>query len=237
MLKYTYEVSYMEYRRILAIGDMHGHFTRLLSLFHKIDFDPEQDFLILLGDYIDRGNENMRCFRWAMEMSEKKNVIALRGNHEQMMLYYYMLGEEEAGIWLPNGGNHTKAELEAWIRRDPDALQKSLEFIARRPFYHQMFINGKEYIFCHAGLKPGVPLEKQGEDSLLWIRNEFYLNYTGTAEVIVGHTPTPYLIPDRYYPIRLKNHITILDTGSFLPHGKISCVDVLNDKIWQSDAD
>ena len=56
----------MNYRRILVIGDMHGKFTRLLSLFHKIDFDERKDFLILLGDYIDRGDENMRCFRWAM---------------------------------------------------------------------------------------------------------------------------------------------------------------------------
>ncbi|MBR1728149.1 MAG: metallophosphoesterase [Selenomonadaceae bacterium] len=227
----------MKYRRILAIGDMHGHFTRLLSLFHKINFDPEQDFLILLGDYIDRGDENMRCFRWAMEMSEKKNVIALRGNHEQMMLYYYLLGGEEAGIWIPNGGGSTKRELEAWIKREPDALERSLKFIGQRPFYHQMFVDGKEYIFVHAGLKPGVSLEKQTDESLLWIREEFYNGYNGTAEVIVGHTPTPYLFPDRYTPIFLKNHITIIDTGSFLKRGKISCVDVLSGKFWQSDPD
>ena len=88
----------MQYRRVLAIGDMHGNFNRLLNLIHKVDFDPERDFLILLGDYIDRGDENMRCLRWAMEMSEKKNVIALRGNHEQMMYYYYMLGGTEGSI-------------------------------------------------------------------------------------------------------------------------------------------
>ena len=53
----------MNYRRILVIGDMHGKFTRLLSLIHKVNFDERRDFLILLGDYIDRGEENMRCFR------------------------------------------------------------------------------------------------------------------------------------------------------------------------------
>ena len=227
----------MKYRRILAIGDMHGHFTRLLSLFHKINFDSEQDLLILLGDYIDRGNENMRCFRWAMEMSEKKNVIALRGNHEQMMLYYYMLGEEESSIWLPNGGSYTKIEMEAWIKREPDALQKALEFIGQRPLYYQLFVDDQEYIFCHAGLKPDIPLEKQNEESLLWIRSEFYENYKGTASVIVGHTPTAYLMPNRYYPIRLKNNITIIDTGSFLPEGRISCIDILSGTIWQSDPD
>ena len=237
----------MEYRRILAIGDIHGNFTRLLSLIHKVNFDPEQDLLILLGDYIDRGNENMRCLRWAMEMSEKKNVIALRGNHEQMMLYYYLLDQKEDGIWIPNGGKHSKLELEAWIKREPDALQRVLDFIKQRPLYHQLFVNGREYIFCHAGLKPGVPLENQSEEDLLWIREEFYEDYEGTAEIIVGHTPTAYfdisnsyLIHDRpneYYPLFLKNHITLIDTGSFLPKGKISCIDILSGNIWQSTPD
>lgn len=225
----------MKYRRVLAIGDMHGKFSRLLSLIHKVNFDPEQDFLILLGDYIDRGDENMRCLRWAIEMSEKKNVVALRGNHEQMMLYYYMLGGSEGSIWLPNGGSLTKRELDIWLRREPDALKTCLDFINARPLYHQMFINGQEYIFVHAGLQPGVPLEKQSEESLLWIRTAFYNNYTGSAQVICGHTPTPYLMPDRYYPLRLTNRITIIDTGSFLPNGKISCIDVIGDQIWQSD--
>ena len=237
----------MEYRRILAIGDMHGHFTRLLSLIHKVNFDPSEDLLILLGDYIDRGEENMRCLRWAMEMSEKENVIALRGNHEQMMLYYYLLEGREGGIWLPNGGKYSKLELEAWVKREPDALQRALEFIKQRPLYHRLFANGKEYIFCHAGLKPGVALEEQVEDDLLWIREEFYTDYHGTAEVIVGHTPTPYFDisnsyllhdkPNEYYPLFLKNHITIIDTGSFLPKGRISCIDILSGQVWQSDPD
>ena len=225
----------MQYRRVLAIGDIHGHFSKLLNLIHKVNFDPQQDFLILLGDYIDRGDENMRCLRWAMEMSQKPNVVALRGNHEQMMLFYYLLGGSEGSIWLPNGGSLSKRELDIWLQREPDALKKCLDFIDQRPLYHQMFINDKEYIFVHAGLKPGVPLEQQTDESLLWIRTEFYHNYTGSAQVICGHSPTAYLIPDRYYPIRLKNHITIIDTGSFLPRGKISCLDVISDQIWQSD--
>ena len=108
-------------------------------------------------------------------------------------------------------------------------------------------MNGKEYIFCHAGLKPGIPLEEQVEDDLLWIREEFYSDYQGTAEVIVGHTPTPYfdisnsyLLRNKsseYYPLFLKNHITIIDTGSFLPKGRISCIDILSGQVWQSDTD
>ena len=68
---FSFKVRRMKYRRVLAIGDIHGNFSRLLKLIHKVNFDPTQDFLILLGDYIDRGDENMRCLRWAIEMSEK----------------------------------------------------------------------------------------------------------------------------------------------------------------------
>lgn len=225
----------MDYRRVLAIGDIHGNFSRLLSLFHKIQFDQEKDLLILLGDYIDRGPENMRCLRWAMEMSEKPNVIALRGNHEDLMLAYYLLGGLEASVWLPNGGYKTQRELEAWMQKEPDALNRILRFIQERPLYHRMIVQEKEYIFCHAGLKPGVPLEEQKEEDLLWIREKFYNNYTGSAEVIVGHTPTEYVEPGRSYPLELDNHITLLDTGSFLPKGRISCMDVVNHVFYQSD--
>ncbi len=232
----------MEYRRIFALGDIHGRFDRLSSVFNKINFDAEKDFLIMLGDYIDRGDENLHCLQWAMKMSEQKNVVVLRGNHEQMMLYYYLMGTFESTVWLPNGGKFTKAEIDEWCKTDPDFLKKALKFIYDRPLYHKMKINGKDYIFVHAGLKPGVPLEKQNDESLLWIREEFYNDYNGDAEVICGHTPTPYLgtlegLEDRdpYFPVRLPNKITLMDTGSFLPRGKISCIDVLTKKIWQSD--
>ena len=231
----------MEYRRIFALGDIHGRFDRLSSVFNKINFDAEKDFLIMLGDYIDRGTENLHCLQWAMKMSEFKNVVVLRGNHEQMMLYYYLMGTFESTVWLPNGGNLTKAEIDEWCKTDPDFLQKALKFIYNRPLYHQMKINDKDYIFVHAGLKPNVPLENQTEESLLWIRDEFYNEYNGEYEVICGHTPTPYLgtlegMEDRdpYLPVRLPNKITLIDTGSFLRNGRISCIDVLTGQIWQS---
>lgn len=229
------EETYVEYERILAIGDLHGNFDRLLSVFHKIQFREGRDFLIFLGDYVDRGPESMRCLRWAMEMSEKEHVVFLRGNHEQMMLAYYEGHNIYGNSWLPNGGNATKRDLNAWIEKDPMALEKSLEFIRHRPLYHQLLYNDTKYIFCHAGLKPGIPLEDQREEDLLWIRGDFYKYYHGNATVVVGHTPVQYLMPDRVTPIRLKNNIWLVDTGSFLPQGRISCVDVLNGTLWQSD--
>ncbi|MBR6712969.1 MAG: metallophosphoesterase [Selenomonadaceae bacterium] len=222
----------MNYRRILAIGDIHGRFDRLSSVFNKINFSSK-DFLILLGDYVDRGNENLHCLQWAMRISKLPNVVALRGNHEQMMLYYYLLGGTQAAIWLPNGGDRTKAEIDKWCNEEE--LNRALRFINDRPLYHKMTVGDEDYIFVHAGLKPNKPLEEQDEESLLWIREEFYNGYRGSANIICGHTPTPFIERNRYYPIRLWNKITLLDTGSFMRDGKISCMDILSGTIWQSD--
>ena len=233
----------MQYKRILALGDIHGKFSKLSSVFNKINFDAENDFLILLGDYIDRGEENVHCLQWAMKISELPNVVALRGNHEQMMLDSFPDGKFIPTFWLPNGGNKTYKEIQEWSKTNPEFLEQALNFIKNRPLYYKMFIGSQEYIFCHAGLKPGVPLSEQNEESLLWIRDEFYYYYDGAAEVVVGHTPTPYLgkIPgsatrqENYLPVRMANKITLLDTGSFLPKGRITCMDILSRKFWQSD--
>ena len=225
------------YRRVLVIGDMHGNFDRLLSVFRKTKWNNDEDFLILLGDYVDRGPDNMRCLRWAMEMSQKKNVVALRGNHEEMMLAYY-LSDQYADIWLPNGGNKTKRDLDEWRKKEPDALKIALTFIAERPYFHKMTLKGEEYIFCHAGLKPDTPFEEQTTEDLLWIRDEFYRNYSGKAHVVVGHTPIQYFsgnLNADAKPLKLGNKIILMDTGSFLPKGHISCMDVLSGQIWQSD--
>ena len=60
---------------------------------------------------------------------------------------------------------------------------------------------------------------------LLWIRDSFFDNYRGAELVVVGHTPTQAL-DGRNVPLFLPNNIIACDTGSFLPDGRISCVDV-----------
>lgn len=229
----------MTYRRILVIGDIHGNFSRLMSVYRKAQFDPEQDFLILLGDYVDRGPEPGKTLKWAMEMSRLPSVVALRGNHEQMMLCYYELGCPPHDMWLLNGGDVTRRDMTAWEKEDGTALRRALDFIWQRPLYHKLAVDGQEYIFCHAGLKPGIPLDEQTDEELLWIRSEFYDNYTGVAKVIVGHTPVQIMAGSysKRTPIFLPNNITLIDTGSFLPGGRITCLDVLAGTYWQSDDD
>ena len=100
-----------------------------------------------------------------------------------------------------------------------------------------------DYYFCHAGIQPFIPLDKQRESDLIWIRYCFYDFYDGRyGTIVVGHMPTLYL-KRKYWldsvlrpvkPMFLKNNIILCDTGACIDGGKLSCVDVLSKKFWQA---
>lgn len=215
--------------RILAIGDIHGMWDRFLSLYKQIEYDPSKDMLIFLGDYIDRGEKPLHVLDWMYEHSADENIIMLRGNHEQMMLDFYASSEVGA-LWLWNGGNRTRKGLK---RQPADVRQKCLDFVASLPLCHKMDIDGKTYFFCHAGINPALPLNEQVAESLLWAREEYYDHYRGKDIIVSGHTNVDWIRPGTTKPLILEN-MMLLDTGSYLPDGHISCVDILSGQIWQS---
>jgi len=219
----------MEYKRILAIGDIHGEWDKFMSLYEKIHFNPAEDLLIFLGDYIDRGPKPLHVLDWMYEHRNEKNMIMLRGNHEQMMLDYY---DYDNKLWVFNGGDKGRKAL---AKQKENVFKDCLDFVQNLPLYHHMTYKGKEMFFCHAGVLPGIPLDEQDERDLLWIREEFYDVYDGDALVVVGHTPVTYLdFPPE--PLFFKDrNIVMVDTGSFMEDGFISCVDILSGKFVQSD--
>ena len=221
----------MDYKRILAVGDIHGEWDKFMSLYEKIRFNPDEDLLIFLGDYIDRGPKPLHVLDFMYEHRNDKNMIMLRGNHEQMLINYYKYDNKS---WLFNGGNKGRKMLE---RQKKDMFEECLRFLDSLPLYHHMIYKGKEMFFCHAGVLPGVPLNEQDESDLLWIREEFFEVYDGDALVVVGHTPVTYLdYPPE--PLFFKDrNIIMVDTGSFMDDGFISCVDILSGKFIQSDSD
>ena len=226
----------MEYKRVLAIGDIHGNFQRLLSLYAKIHFNPAEDLLIFLGDYIDRGPDSLSVLHWIMNKSREKSVVALRGNHEQLF-WEYFANNGDGALWHRNGGEATCRAIRAASLSEPALLDRCLAFIADRPCSFSLTVQGQKFFFCHAGIEPTTPLCQQQPRALLWIRGRFYREYRGTALSVVGHTPTERFPFGGNAPIWLKNRILLLDTGSYLPEGKISCVDVLTGTCWQSDED
>ena len=221
----------MEFRRILAVGDVHGYADRLKALWKQIAFDDKEDMLVFLGDYIDRGEKPVDVLRFVREQVERhENVHALCGNHEAMMLGYlkeYGLGRTLRGyfdVWLMNGGKVTKKQLAALSAAEADEL---IAFVKARPLYFRMQHGGQSILFVHAGVHP--TRTKQTSNDLLWIRDEFFDYYRGADLVVVGHTPTQAIggrDMSRNVPLFLPNNIIACDTGSFLPGGRISCVDV-----------
>ena len=230
---------FMAYRRILAVGDIHGNYQKFLTLWDQLVFDPTQDLIVFLGDYTDRGKESRQVMEWVMAHFGTEHMVFLRGNHDEMMLAALL--DVERDLWLQNGGGATVKslrgmdDLEAFLKRWAKTIQKM-------PLYLEVEQGGQTYWFMHAGLKPGVPLAEQEPETLLWDRDFAMADrYDGTEVVTVGHTPVPYLAYDSGEKLgnrpllRDGGRRILLDTGGFLAGGRISAIDVLTKRIWQSD--
>ena len=126
------------YERILAIGDIHGQWDRFMSLYAQIDFHPERDLLVFLGDYIDRGRKSLYVLDWMYEHRNEKNIIMLRGNHEQMMINYYE-SNGTRDIWLWNGGDVTRRAL---MKQSDEVQKKCLDFVKSLPLQFQISVGG-----------------------------------------------------------------------------------------------
>ena len=238
----------MQYKRILAVGDIHGMYEKLIALMEKIRFNSAEDLLIFLGDYIDRGPQSLECLDYVMALNKQcpERVICLKGNHEDMCVNYYEyefhkrslmdnFGKQMVLVWLDNGGRETYRQFKKLKRSE---LRKRLWWIKALSNHYQV----GDYYFCHAGIQPFIPLEKQREGDLLWMREGFFELYDGRAGTIVaGHTPVQELKWKHWIdgqppttPQFLENKIILCDTSAHYGDGKLSCVDVLTGKFWQA---
>ena len=215
----------MNYKRILVIGDIHGQYLRFRSMYDKVNVSDE-DLVIYLGDYIDRGFENVKMLKFIMEESKKPNVVTLCGNHEEMLLC-----DINNGLNVDYGWN-TREELR---KESGEFVNTVKDFLGNLDLSYSMKISEHDFFFCHAGIAPGVPLDEQSIDDLLWIREEFFDNYNGETTIVVGHTRVQYFgLPPK--PVKLPNkNIILLDTGAYIEDGKISCLDLLSGKVWQNN--
>ena len=120
------------YKRIIAVGDVHGCFDKLMSLWKKLEV-TDNDLVIFLGDYVDRGAQVAETLNWILEQSAKENIIFLRGNHEHMLLdvvYKHM----DKITWLFNGGQTTIRGLSKLKSEDKNFIERFLTFIENLPF-------------------------------------------------------------------------------------------------------
>lgn len=191
-------------RRIYAVGDVHGCLAELRALMGIIDADSvaapiEGRRLIFLGDYVDRGPDSKGVIETMIGLRQAApEAVFLKGNHEAAMLDF-MANPRQHGEWLHWGGDKT---LESYglahvMARDEADLAAELSRVmptAHRDFLESldlMHVEG-DYVFVHAGLKPGVALDDQDASDLMWIRNEFHKTPSDKRPdkiVVHGHHP------------------------------------------------
>ena len=209
--------------RAYAIGDIHGRLDLLDDLLRRVEDDiaqrrPKKTYIVFLGDLIDRGPdsagvvERLRTWR-----PRHGRPIFLGGNHEEVLLT--ILGGDASILpsWLKFGG----AECAQSYGIDVDALRRmeddeAIEAIrARVPRAHREFLANfadtfrfGDYLFVHAGIRPGLAVEDQDPHDLRWIRDPFLSDAKEHGFVVVhGHTIVPE-VDER------PNRIAI-DTGAY----------------------
>jgi serine/threonine protein phosphatase 1 len=177
-------------RRIYAIGDIHGRADLLSGLFARIDDDlkarPTAEAIqVLLGDYIDRGSSSRQVIDVLIARRRNDNLVPLMGNHEAFALEFLreprLLSEWKSigglatilsyGIIPPRGeDDRSGAEVaKALLKSLPDGHHHFLHSLA-------LSFSCGDYFFVYAGVRPGVPLQLQSQDDLLWIRQDFLLH-------------------------------------------------------------
>lgn len=229
--------------RDYVVGDIHGHFDALERALSVLGFDIHRDRLLSVGDLIDRGPASAR----AIDFLEQPWFFAVRGNHEQMMLD--AVGGEAVepaalGLWYRNGGD--------WFDGADSAATRPL-LAALRDLPHALAVelaDGRQIGVVHADVPgPGWPaamaaIADAADDGAalshtLWSRQragEIQARVDGRSRppaatsvaridrVFFGHTPMPAAIA--------CGNTRWLDTGVFLPRGRLSIADASDDALW-----
>jgi serine/threonine protein phosphatase 1 len=216
--------------RVYVIGDIHGRLDLLEQLILKINVDLKQApaveaITVTLGDYIDRGPNSRGVLERLVHNPFPTPYVPLKGNHEELFENFFddpSLGSK----WRHLGGLETLHSygvpvsllmLGKGFREAADLLRETvpkshLEFLSSL----RTSASSRSFFLCHAGVRPGIPLDRQRAGDLLWIRGEFLnsrLNFG--KRVVHGHTPTER-------PEVLPNRINI-DTGAYMT-GRLTCL-------------
>jgi serine/threonine protein phosphatase 1 len=218
--------------RVYAIGDVHGRADLLRALRAKIVEDARRapiarKVVVYLGDYVDRGHESRQVVDMLIdEPLDGFESVHLKGNHEAFMLGF--LDDAAMGPpWFANGGLATLLSYGVGLGEGTRAGERAefahAAFRAALPARHKAFLEALPYLhvegdyaFVHAGIRPGVALEKQSPQDLMWIRQEFLASSVRHPKMIVhGHSI-------HFTPEARPNRIGI-DTGAYAT-GTLTCL-------------
>lgn len=210
--------------RLIAIGDIHGHASALVTVLVAIAPQPH-DTIVTLGDYVDCGPDSRGVIDQLIALGRHCRVISLLGNHEEMFLGGLGGGTSELETWLRVGGLST---LESYSNpRDTGDLPPAhLQFLeACLPYYET-----ESYIFVHANYWPNRRMEEQSRGTLLWesLDPTWAAPHFSGKRVILGHS-----VQSSGAVLDLK-FLLCIDTGCGYG-GRLTAVELNSHQQWQSD--
>ncbi|MCC6220760.1 MAG: serine/threonine protein phosphatase [Deltaproteobacteria bacterium] len=217
--------------RVFAVGDIHGcpdEVWHLVEYLGRKEGFCDDDAIIFLGDYIDRGPDSKGVIELMIEFRKRfRNAYFLKGNHEDMLLSFLEFGGRMGEAFLYNGGLETMQSYCISVFSAPR------DMVNMFPEEHFKFFcslgsavrtNGEVYV--HAGLNPEVPMEKQIGDDVFWIRDEFIACKHGfDLTVVFGHTPHREVFVHLPYKVGI-------DTGLVFGN-KLSCLELKSRRVYQ----
>lgn len=208
--------------RTIAIGDIHGCATALDRLLDEIR--PTQDDIIVgIGDYIDRGTESARVIDMLIDLVTECRFVPLIGNHE-LMMYKAIHGQKtDFEFWFQHGGSRTLANYGGRVENIP---QHHLTFLSHCIRYFET----DTHFFVHANYEPDLPLSEQPDEVVFWQHiSEFPPGLHMSGKIgVVGHTPQA---EGRVLDL---GHLKMIDTHCYGDQW-LSALDVESGTIWQAN--
>jgi serine/threonine protein phosphatase 1 len=190
--------------RAYVVGDIHGRVDLLEHLLAKVHADLQRrparkTLLVFVGDLIDRGPssaqviERLRCYR-----RDGVQPVFLLGNHEEVLLRIIGGDSSVVDSWLQFGGLQCLQSYGVTLARLRGKSAEEVVEIVRTiiPAEHVDFLETfvdscrfGDYLFVHAGIRPGVDVDQQSQSDLRWIRDPFLFDDSDHGFVVVhGHT-------------------------------------------------
>lgn len=221
--------------RTLVVGDIHGKLDLFNQLLAEMNYQAPQDFLILIGDLVDRGENSKGVVERAMQLKSAapETVVVLKGNHEVMMLNSVSRPHSEASeSWLKTGGleclkSYTNAEGDVNIPSD------HIDFLASLPHWYE----DDNAIYVHASLPKMTdgsflhPSFSPDSAELMWGRNrKFFSEYDGKL-VVFGHTIAGQIFGE-WGQVWQREELIAIDTGAYLT-GVLSAIELPSRKVFQ----
>ena len=235
--------------RRLVIGDIHGEFERMVDVLDKCGFDPDQDVLYSTGDLCDRGPEPIAVLDYLYALPHFCPIV---GNHDLWLLGYLQQKLALDDYWLWVNCNHGDVTRKAVDLQSEEWKRNIADRISATPIVRK----AGDFLICHGGLCDRVrknvdsekfidiPVRDLDDDThdilyedVVWDRTHLY-NAINTnksekaygCRVIVGHTPlkSPFVTED--------GNLIAIDTGAFVPVGKITVMDIDTGEFWHSTA-